>query len=636
MTKNSPTLFVNQLIVRDYNNRIIYNESFHFGVNIIRGKNSSGKSTISNFIFYILGGAFNNWTSESNKCKDIIAEVLINEAVYTLKREIGTSPLTPLQIYWGHYETSKSDSFGWKVFPYKQTENLISFSNALFNALDFPEVKGDLDSNITMHQILRLLYIDQETHPQSLFRFENFDPPLTRKTVSEILLGIYDDSLYSDRISLRDSEKDLDIKEREHKNLINIITHSGLSANRVKIEKELKSTKESLQNTNQEIQNLRVAQTIKTTKRTETNTEKIKTELSGQKGKVNFTISKINQYDLEIADSKQFISTLEKRITELNNSIQTRQFIGDLTLTHCPQCLSELKNDIGESHCKLCKQPTEEETEKANARRLLQEMQLQVKESYKLLNQKERVYTELQGEMPSLIERMRFLQKELDLSIEDPQSTRDEKIDNLLISKGFIESKIENLSNQMKMVELVEKLKLEISELTSKVTQIKLNISEKEKDQKIKLSLVMNKIKEITLNILRKDLPRQDEFRTGKVIEVDFLKDTFSLDGGNNFSASSKTYFKNAVLFSIFFCSLEFDFMRYPRFILCDNMEDKGMEKERTQNFQEIITELSNEYLNKGKSHQIIFTTSMISDNLNNTEYCVGEYYDTDNKTLKI
>ncbi len=636
MIKNSPSLFISQLVVRDYDNKVVYNESFHQGVNIIRGKNSSGKSTISNFIFYILGGAFNNWTSEAKKCKDITAEILINEAVYTLKREIGTSPLTPLQIYWGNYENSKSDSFGWKVFPYKQTENLVSFSNALFNALDFPQVKGDLDSNITMHQILRLLYIDQETHPQSLFRFENFDPPLTRKTVSEILLGIYDDSLYSDRILLRDSEKELDLKEREHKNLINIITHSGLSANRGSIEKELTSTKERLQNANQEIQNLREAQTIKTTKRTETNTEKIKTELSEQKGKVNFTISKINQYDLEIADSKQFIATLEKRINELNNSIQTRQFIGDLTLTHCPQCLSELKNDIGENHCKLCKQPTEEEIEKANARRLLQEMQLQVKESYKLLEQKERVYTELQGEIPSLTERMRFLQKELDLSIENPQSTRDEKIDNFLVSKGFIESKIESLSNQMKMVELVEKLKSEISELTSKVKSLKLNISEKEQDQKVKITSVMNKIKQITLNILRKDLPRQDEFKTGQIIEVDFLKDTFSLDGGNNFSASSKTYFKNAVLFSIFFSSLEFDFMRHPRFILCDNIEDKGMEKERTQNFQEIITDLSNEYLEKGKYHQIIFTTSMVSDKLNGTKFCVGEYYNTDNKTLKI
>ncbi|NNU33697.1 AAA family ATPase [Mucilaginibacter sp. S1162] len=45
----------------------VYDESFHKGVNIIRGENSSGKSTIANFIFYILGGFFNNWTTEASK-----------------------------------------------------------------------------------------------------------------------------------------------------------------------------------------------------------------------------------------------------------------------------------------------------------------------------------------------------------------------------------------------------------------------------------------------------------------------------------------------------------------------------------------------------------------------------------------
>jgi hypothetical protein len=62
-------------------------------------------------------------------------------------------------------------------------------------------------------------------------------------------------------------------------------------------------------------------------------------------------------------------------------------------------------------------------------------------------------------------------------------------------------------------------------------------------------------------------------------------------------------------------------------------MEDKGMEKIRTQNFQNLITSMSNRF---GKNHQIIFTTSMIADELNNSEYCVGEDYDRNNKTLKI
>lgn len=636
MTDNKPQLSIKQLIIRDYNNGIAYSESFHIGANVIRGKNSSGKSTISNFIFYILGGAFNNWTTEAMKCKDITVELLINGADFSLRREISDSMFVPLQVFWGSYEKAKTDGVNWKIFPYKSTDNVLSFSNVLFNALEFPEVKGDLDSNITMHQILRLLYIDQETHPQSLFRFENFDPPLTRKTISEILLGIYDDSLYSDRLNLRDKYKSLELKESEYKSLINVISHSGVSSDKNSIYNEIEKTNDELKKINYNIINLRYAEKIKTTKRTETNIEKIKTKLTYFKNEVDKLSTKINQYDLEIADSKQFIKTLNKRINELNHSILTRKIIGDLTLTHCPQCLGELTINIENSNCKLCKQPLEDETEKANAKRLLQEMQIQVKESSNLLEKKEKTYAELQRKLPLLIEKLRFNQKELDTSINNPQTTRDERIDNLLVSKGFIESEIENLTKQLQIVELIDQLKLEIAELTKKKKELELSISTKENQQKDRFSLVMFRIKELTIEILRKDLPRQEEFRTGQLIEVDFLRDSFTLDGNNNFSASSKIYFKNAVLFAIFFSSLEFDFMRYPRFIICDNMEDKGMEKERTQNFQELITSISNEYLKRDKTHQIIFTTSMISDKLNDTGHCVGDYYNTENKTLKI
>lgn len=34
--------------------------------------------------------------------------------------------------------------------------------------------------------------------------------------------------------------------------------------------------------------------------------------------------------------------------------------------------------------------------------------------------------------------------------------------------------------------------------------------------------------------------------------------------------------------------------------------------------------------------HQIIFTFSMVSDELNDTDYCVGKYYNISNKTLEI
>lgn len=633
MTQSKSYLFLKRLVVITHQGSIAFDERFHRGVNIIRGKNSSGKSTISNFIFFVLGGDYSNWTTEALKCRDVFAEVEINGAIMTLKRHISEHGLQPMSIYWNNYEEAKKDSINWQTFPYKQNVNTVSFTNAIFNALEFPEVKSDSDSNITNHQILRLLYIDQDTPSQNLFRFERFDLPLTRQAISEVLLGIYDDSLYNQRLGYRNAQKEIDDKKRQFEGITKVYGQSGNATNISSVLKEIELAQAESKSIENAIIELKEKNSIRTSKRSAISSERIQSEFTPVKNQIHIIKTKINQYEIELADSKQFITTLEKRVSELNYSLLTRKVLGELPLTHCPQCLSPLNSTVEVGRCFLCKQPLTDEAEKANAIRLKQEMELQIKESKSLLEEKERKLVDLLGELPVFIEKARVLQKQLDTSIEVSQSTRDERIDMLLVSKGGIEKKIEFLTQQIKAVEMLELLKKELAELTEIIEKLRLEILLKEEQQKQKLILALQKIKEYTLFILKNDLDRQEEFRNAKIVEVDFQKDAYSLDGSNNFSASSKVYFKNAVLFAIFFSSLELNFFRYPRFILCDNMEDKGMEKERTQNFQKLITSMSERF---GDYHQIIFTTSMIADELNNTPFCVGEDYDRNNKTLKV
>jgi len=135
------------------------------------------------------------------------------------------------------------------------------------------------------------------------------------------------------------------------------------------------------------------------------------------------------------------------------------------------------------------------------------------------------------------------------------------------------------------------------------------------------------------VGLLRSDLPREDTFRVAQEVGVDFERNLCMVDKRVSFSASSITYLKSAVHFGIFFAALELAFFRYPRFIASDNIEDKGMEAERSQNFQRLIVGLS-----KGAAvrHQIIFTTSNIAPELDNSEFCVGSFYTLENKTLKF
>ena len=128
-------------------------------------------------------------------------------------------------------------------------------------------------------------------------------------------------------------------------------------------------------------------------------------------------------------------------------------------------------------------------------------------------------------------------------------------------------------------------------------------------------------------------MPREEAFNLAQYVTVDLSKNSFAVDGRNQFSASSVTYLKNSVHYGIFFASLELNYFRYPRLIICDNMEDKGMEPARSQNFQRAIVELSQKF---DIDHQIIFTTSMIDHSLNNTEDCIGREYSENQKVLQF
>ena len=221
MMASKSTLFINRFIVISTSGQIAYDETFHKGVNIIRGKNSSGKSTIMNLLFFALGGNFKKWNSAALECDTVIVEICINEIVITLRRLIRNADRQSMYIYWGNIDDAISATSGWQKYPYNQTENTESYTNVLFELLKYPEVKSDMfeDTNITMHQVLRLLFIDQESKTDHLFRSEDWDNALTREAIAELLLGIYDNDLYHNRLLAKELNKKKTEAEGEFKAL---------------------------------------------------------------------------------------------------------------------------------------------------------------------------------------------------------------------------------------------------------------------------------------------------------------------------------------------------------------------------------------------------------------------------------
>jgi predicted ATP-dependent endonuclease of OLD family len=89
MIRFDPCLIVRRLVVKR-GVHIAYDERFHVGVNVVRGDNSSGKSTILNFIFFGLGGDLSklDWSGHALQCDHVWLEVELNGNPAVLRRKI--------------------------------------------------------------------------------------------------------------------------------------------------------------------------------------------------------------------------------------------------------------------------------------------------------------------------------------------------------------------------------------------------------------------------------------------------------------------------------------------------------------------------------------------------------------------
>ncbi len=633
-------IFLNRLQIITDNGEIAFDELFHKGVNIIRGDNSSGKSTITHFIFYVLGGAFKDFVPEARLCSLAIAEVEINNAIFTVKRAIekddkgNVNTQTPLFFYWGAME----DSFkpptgkGWQKFGYKSTDQRKSFSNVLFESLDLPIVKGD--TNITIHQILRLLYVDQDSPTSSLFLYEHFDSQLTRETVSDLLLGVYDEELYENKKRLILADKEFEGIKNEIRATANFFS-DPTSLNQSHLTTAIQNRELEISSIQDEIIAIRNKEKEIVFGEESKLTFQILTESAITQRKIVVEVEEqISLLKYEIEDSTYFIDTLNRKIKALKNSIQTREFLGNLPLEICPECLSKIKPNNDATKCKLCKEQIDETFGVVQARRMELEIGFQINESQRLLELNKRDLLELESRCTAEIGKLQDLQKQVNSALEDVKSFNEETIDSLNSKKGFIEGEILQFRTMLENAALFDKLIHKKNQLEKEIGYLKDYVNKTEKAQAKLKEAINEKIREEGVYLLNNDLDRQDEFKKASDFFIDFSNNiSFLSSKFSRYSASSNFYLKVSARFSIFLASLHIDQMRFPRFIFADNMEDKGIEMKRAQNLQKLLIDRVSSY--SATSYQMIYTTSYITDELNKSNLVVGEYYTKENPSLK-
>ena len=213
MTSKPSTFFINRFVIAK-GGKAVYDETFHRGVNIIRGANSVGKSTIMDFLFYSLGGdiAEDRWNEEAQTCDAVIAEIELNGHVLTIHRQVEPGRKPPMSFYSGTYEQlcTANSVVTWQSYGINRTDEKLSFSQQLFELLGWPHSQTDDFANLTIHQILRLVFVDQGTPVNKILRAEHstFDKPSMRQAIGDFLLGLDDLGIYALKQQLSKAESE--------------------------------------------------------------------------------------------------------------------------------------------------------------------------------------------------------------------------------------------------------------------------------------------------------------------------------------------------------------------------------------------------------------------------------------------
>lgn len=642
MTMLKPTLRLDRLYVSK-SGMAAYDEVFHDGINIIRGQNGSGKSTISEFIRYALGANLQVWKKEASLCDFVIAQVSLNGSPVCFRRDVSQERMRPMSIYWGTFEDAVKDLKNWEIYPYARSADKKSFSQRIFEALGLPELRGEFGENITLHQLTRLFYVDQRTQYSDIFVEDgDFDSSDKRGAVADYLCGIFIDDLYNSKLEKRRLEDDLARNKHELSSLTKILAGSNSALGKDAFDSEIKNTKAELEKKNLELEaisenNWQVEK--ETEKVTKVQVKKLEKEIVRLRRQIRQQSDKQQALEFEVEDSFEFVKHLKESVSALDQSNAVSQYLGVAQFETCPACFNSVAPK--QAHvCTLCGSEVNLEKVSLRNQRLKTEISFQLKESEALQQNRHKELDRLEAQIEADQNELTNLERDFRVIHINLISSSEKSIARVSQEIGYLQRQLEDLGKQATLASRIGALDDEIARLKGAISKVDTKIAGYQQQQSEKKKLIYTTISDKTVELLHNDLDREEtfknaqqvifDFREGKIFTVvEAVTDSFRT---REFSASSMVYLKNSFHLALHYSSLALDFMRYPRFTLFDNIEDKGMEVERSQNFQKQIVQLVR---NSKITTQIIFTTSMIAPELNIPEYTVGEYYTKQNKTLK-
>ncbi len=628
-----PTIIVKRLVAKK-SNKVVYDGIFHEGLNILSGRNGGGKTSVIQLLAYGLGYEINNWKQEAGSCDEIYVDALINgEPVTLLRRGAGANKQSMAICFKEYSQAIKAALEEWSDYPYSRNPAKESFSQKLFSLMDIPEARSDEYGSITIHQILRLIYSDQSNSSGNIFNAESFDSAFKRELVGDYLLGLYDNELYNAKIELTTEQKKLDKVVAELLAIRSVVSRTSYANDLATMDELMQIQLDEIVRLNKEVFDKKTNFSLEY-KREKDVTEnyaesniKIKTQLlECEEG------MRLLEYDIQ--DSNDFVKELTDKSKAINDSIRVGNFLPEVKFSTCPSCFKEIEHTSTEHDCcNLCGTENFKTQKSTNLLRMKNEIDIQLRESNKLLLKKNEKLTELVNKRKQLRVSLKANITKVSSTINSLNTADDSIMYDLYRQIGEADEKIKNLDKVRELHDSIRVLTLKRDETQVKVNRLKDILSLKERNINTRKPEVIAAISKHLINILRADIGAEKEFKNASTVTFDFAAERISVNDKVAFSESGAFYLNNAFHLALLLTSLEKDYLRLPRFMILDGIENGGMEDVRSQKFQHIAKTMLKQY---SCCYQLIIATKSIHPDLNNDKFVVGQTYSELSPSLKI
>lgn len=608
----------------------VYNQEFHVGVNIIRGVNGTGKSTIVDLLSYALGAVITEWTKEQLGCDWVMVEVALNGIPFCLKRDIAESGQAKMYIFEGEFNDALAAVANWTQYSFRRSEERHSFSQQIFELLGLPRHKTDDSKNLTLHQILRLMYVDQLSATTKLLKEDKeYDNATFRRAIGEYLLGIDDLEAHNLRQDLLAANKAFEKLNGELSAIYRLFGNAVSQINEQALNNEISeiaSTLENLKRRQKEVFRFQSSELSELAKEKANSLQNEIDRLSLEKQGLETTKAEVS---IELIDTELFVISLNDRKIALEQSRLTFSSLGEIHFKYCPACLEPIAEQE-HSGCALCKTEKHDGDRDIAYIQMLNELNFQIRESEALVKEFREKLDSINSQLPGIIRRLqeaKFEYQELEVTADG----KDAIVAEIASEMGFCKSQVLALEDRREHVNKVESLRKEKEKANATILRLQDKLEQVNLRQADRYNEVYGSIEAKASQLLAQDGGYEPTFDAVEEVTFDFSKDKMFVNGRSKFSASSMVVMKNSIRLAIFLHACEDKLARLPNFLIMDNIEDKGMVDERSHNFQKVIV---TECEKLKADYQLIFTTSMINPELEGSALCVGPMYEKGTHTL--